>query len=386
MTQAAGGILVMGASGFLGSLVAGRALRSGAGVVVLPLRRPEAGDEAVARLAAEAVAEGHPLAAADRARIVTVAWPPPEGIEALAGRLRDLGVRDILHCAGCLSYFNVVKLQDGNIELTRALLELGRRLDVRRFVFLSTAYSSGFTVGPIHERLHDAPGNDPTDYTRTKREAEWLVVRSGLPWVIVRPSIVIGDSRDGRYGGKPYGAYQLWTAFERYLADATPPVLHVVAARVPVNFVHQDAFVTGFWAAYRELPDGTVLHLTSRDDGLPSMRDLWELWLSLGGPREVHLYDRLDAVPVDVVDPRLRQWLEFTAVNSEIASVRWDFQRDGLTRLCERGLVFPDVTRASVAVAQDRFVRDSPKLRDFVARYSERGSPRPVLVPHDGPG
>jgi nucleoside-diphosphate-sugar epimerase len=379
-------VLVTGASGFLGSLVAGRALRAGARVVVLPVRHPGARDEIVARLAAEAAAEDQPLSDADHARIVVVPWPPPEGIAAFAARLRTLGVRDVLHCAGCLSYFNVAKLQEGNIELTRTLLDLGCRLDVRRFVFLSTAYSAGFTTGPIRERLHDAPGDDPTDYTRTKREAEWLVARSGLPWVIVRPSVVIGDSRDGRYAGKPYGVYQLWTAFERYLVDAFPPVLHVVAARVPTNFIHQDAFVTGFWAAYRELSDGAVLHLTSRDEGLPSMRDLWELWLSFGGPREVHLYDRLDAVPMDVVDPRLRQWLDFTAVNSEIASVRWDFEREGLVRLCERGLVFPDVTRASVAVAQDRFVRDSPKLRAFVARYRERGSPRPVLVAHDGSG
>jgi nucleoside-diphosphate-sugar epimerase len=386
MARLADGILVTGASGFLGSLVAGQALRASAGRVVLAVRRPDARDEIVARLAAEAAAEDRPLSETDRARIVIVPWPPPDGIAALAARLRTLGVRDILHCAGCLSYFNVVKLQEGNIELTRTLLDLGCRLDVRRFVFLSTAYSSGFTTRPIHERLHDAPGEDPTDYTRTKREAEWLVARSGLPWVIVRPSVVIGDSRDGRYGGKPYGVYQLWTAFERYLVDAFPPLLHVVAARVPTNFVHQDAFVAGFWAAYRELPDGTVLHLTSRDEGLPSMRDLWELWLTLGGPREVHLYDRLDAVPMDLVDPRLRQWLDFTAVNSEIASVRWDFAREGLMRLCERGLVFPDVTRASIAVAQDRFVRDSPKLRAFVARYRERGSPRPVLVAHNGSG
>jgi nucleoside-diphosphate-sugar epimerase len=381
----AGGILVTGGSGFLGSLVATTALRKTDGPVVLPLRRPDAYEDAVSHIAAEAAAEGEPLSPADRARITIVPWPPAEGLEALAARLRALGVRDILHCAGCLSYFNVAKLLDGNIELTRQLLELGRLLDARRFVFLSTAYSSGFTTARIPERLHETAGEDPTDYTRTKREAEWMVARSGLPWVIVRPSIVIGDSRDGRYGGKPYGIYQFWTAFERFV-NAFPPVLHVVAARAPVNLLHQDAFVAVFWAAYRELPDGTVIHLASRDDGLPSMRDLVKLWLAqYGGPREVHVYDRLDAVPMDLVDPQLRQWLDFTAVNSEIASVRWDFQRDRLADMRARGLPFRDVTLQSIAVAQDRFVRDSEKLRAFVARYRENGSPRPVVVAHDVP-
>jgi nucleoside-diphosphate-sugar epimerase len=378
------GILVTGASGFLGSLVATAALRTTAGTVVLPLRQPDARDAIVARLAAEAAAEGQPLSANDLARIVTVEWPPPGGIEPLVTMLRRLRVRDILHCAGCLSYFNLAKLQEGNIELTRTLLDVGERLAVRRFVFLSTAYSSGFMTGTIPERLHEQAGDDPTDYTRTKREAEWMVARSGLPYVIVRPSIVIGDSRDGRYGGKPYGLYQLWTAGERYLAGVFPPVLHVVAARQPVNFLHQDAFVSGFWAAYRDLPDGTVLHLASRDDRLPSMRDLWRLWMGThGGPRVVHLYERIEDVPLDEVDPQLRLWLDFTAVNNEIASVRWDFQLDGLARLRAGGLVFPDVTLESVQVAQARFVRDSAKLQAFVARYREQGFPEPCFVAHD---
>ena len=71
-------------------------------------------------------------------------------------------------------------------------------------------------------------------------------------------------------------------------------------------------------------------------------------------------------------------------MNSEIASVHWNFERDALTRLCERGLAFRDVTLASVAVVQDRFVRDSPKLSEFAARG--RRAPRPVLVTHDGAG
>jgi nucleoside-diphosphate-sugar epimerase len=376
------GVLVSGASGFLGALVAAQALRASAGTVVLPLRRPETRDEVLGRLAEEAAADGTPLGPDDLARAVVVPWPPAD-LGAFVAELRALGVRDVLHCAGCLSYFNVAKLREGNIELTRLLLEIGRRLAVRRFVFLSTAYSSGFVSGRIAEQLHDQPGEDPTDYTRTKREAEWMVATSGLPWVIVRPSIVIGDSRDGRYGGKPYGLYQLWTAGERYLTGAFPPVLHVVAASAPVNFLHQDTFVTGFWTAYRELPDGTVLHLASRDERLPSMRQLWELWMAThGGPREVHLYERLEDVPLDGVDPQLRLWLDFTAVNNEIASVRWDFERTGMERLRARGVALPDVTLETVAIAQARFVRDSPRLQDFVARYRANGTPAPRFIAH----
>jgi len=317
------------------------------------------------------------------ARAVVVPLPPPERIAELAPEMKRLGVRDVLHCAGCLSYFNLGKLQEGNLDLTAGLLALGRAIDARRFVFLSTAYSAGFTDQLIPEALHEAYGDDPTDYTRTKREAEWLVARSGVPYVIVRPSIVIGDSRDGRYGGKPYGIYQLWTAGERYLGNGYPPVLHVVAGDQPVNFVHQDAFKDGFWAAYAKLEDGAVVHLVSRDDALPTMRDLWELWLAThGGPSEVHFFKRLDDVPDADVAAQVRMWLDFTAINNEIASVRWKFARARLDALRAGGLALTDASLATVRIAQERFVADSPKLQAFIARYREQGATTPRFVVH----
>jgi nucleoside-diphosphate-sugar epimerase len=381
-----GAILITGGSGFLGAITAAQALAESDATVVLPVRGQHTRDSVLAPIAAELAAEGRTSIDADLARVVVVPLPSPDRIVEMAPEMKRLGVRDVLHCAGCLSYFNVGRLQEGNLDLTAGLLELGRALDLRRFVFLSTAYSAGFTERPILEALHEAPGDDPTDYTRTKREAEWLVARSGLPWVIVRPSIVIGDSRDGRYGGKPYGIYQLWTAGEKYLSSGYPPVLHVVAGDQPVNFIHQDAFKSAFWAAYRTLPDGSVLHLVSRDDLLPTMRDLWELWLSVhGGPHEVHFFARLDDVPQDDIAPQVRMWLDFTAVNNEIAAVRWNFARARLDALRAAGVPFTDASIETVKTAQARFVADSPKLQQFVERYREQGSRKPRFVVHPRP-
>jgi nucleoside-diphosphate-sugar epimerase len=381
----ASGVLVTGGTGFLGSLVAATALIETDGTIVLPFREPCTREQVLAPIVAELAAEGRPARAEDLARVVTLPLPPCERIEELLPDLRDLGVRDILHCAGSLSYFNVRKLQAGNLDLTRAILSLGTALDVRRFVYLSTAYSAGLTDRPILETLHDEPRTDLTDYTRTKREAEWMVARSGLRYVIVRPSIVIGDSRDGRYSGKPYGIYQLWTAGSRYLSRGFPRVLHLVAGDKPINFLHQDAFKAGFWAAYRTLPDHAVLHLVSRDDALPTMRDLWGLWLSdHGGPREVHFFDRLDDVPVDQVAPAVRLWLDFTAVNSEIGSTRWNFRRDHLEGLRRNGLEMTDASLATIALAQRRFVADSPRLQRFIQRYRAEGAAAPQFVEHGG--
>jgi len=150
-----------------------------------------------------------------------------------------------------------------------------------------------------------------------------------------------------------------------------------------VNFVHQDAFKDGFWAAYAKLEDGAVVHLVSRDDALPTMRDLWELWLAThGGPSEVHFFKRLDDVPDADVAAQVRMWLDFTAINNEIASVRWKFARARLDALRAGGLALTDASLATVRIAQERFVADSPKLQAFIARYREQGATTPRFVVH----
>jgi nucleoside-diphosphate-sugar epimerase len=146
-------ILVTGGSGFLGSLAAATVLAESAATVVLPIREQHTRESVLAPIVAELAAEGRRVTESDLARVVTLPLPPLERIEELVPRLRELGVRDVLHCAGCLSYFNVAKLQQGNLDLTEAFLKLGRALGVRRFLYLSTAYSAGFSDRPIPETL-----------------------------------------------------------------------------------------------------------------------------------------------------------------------------------------------------------------------------------------
>jgi nucleoside-diphosphate-sugar epimerase len=195
---------------------------------------------------------------------------------------------------------------------------------------------------------------------------------------------VIGHSRDGRYGGKPYGLYQLWSAFPRFLEGLFPDVLHVVAGEAPINFLHQDSFVAGFWQAYQKLPDGSVFHLVSGDERLPSMRELWKLWVrKTGGPQELHFYSRLVDVPMDRVDERLRMFLEFTTVNSEIASVHWQFETNRLGQMLGEGLEFAHASLETVAVSQERFFADSDKVQRFVREWRARGSSRTRFIAHE---
>jgi nucleoside-diphosphate-sugar epimerase len=280
-----------------------------------------------------------------------------------------------------VDYFNSELLHDANIVLTQRLLDLAKRHAMKRFVFLSTAFSSGYIDRPVREELHAGEGTDPTEYTKTKRNAEALVARSGVPFLIVRPSIVIGDSRDGRYAGKAYGLYQFWTAFERLLTDRYREVMHLISPRVQLHLIHQNAFKNAFIAACRHLPLNTIVNLTSRLDGLPTARGLSQQFCErVARPQQVYFYNKLADVRADIVDRRMRMLLEFTAVNSEISSHAWRFENTALRTLRALGLQFADATLETVLTCQDRFVDRSPRIQAYLSKNAELFAANPGTV------
>ncbi len=374
-----GAVLVTGVSGFLGRLVAASLLANEGVEVVLPIREKHTAANVAAALAVELEALGARPELLERAHIVSL--PPIPEIERLLPLFRQYEIREIAHCAGCLSYYNAAKLQAGNVDFTRGLLQLGERSSIRRFFYLSTAFASGLVDRTVRETLHEGDRSDPTEYMRSKRETEWLVARSGLPYVIVRPAIVIGDSRDGRYIGKPYGLYQLWNAAEKFGSQRYLPVVYAIAPRVPLQVVHQNAFQQSFLALRRQQANNVIAHIVGREETLPTVRDLWDLWLhNWARPEEIYYYDRLDDVPVDKLDQDERLLVEFAAANIEISTHHWRFETNTLDGLRRGGLAFDDATVDSVETCQRRFMAESDRIQEFLAMHSDKLSHQPKIV------
>lgn len=366
-----GTALVTGGSGYVGSLIVAQLLARSDYRLVVPLRS-ETGPF-LERLDRELAALDCHRDAAITERLTLISWHGATASETLDDwrvKFRDRGIDEILHCAGCLDYFDDLNLEAVNVCFTSRLLALAEDLAVRRFVFISTAYSAGYCSTPIPEALCPDPARDPTSYTRSKRAAERLVAASGLPYLIVRPSILIGESATGRYSGKRYGLYQQWMGLERLMTDRYHRDIHTVAPHRPLNLLHQDGFQRALLYALWHLPDNTVFNLVSDNDTSPSMRQLWDGWLTEVRPHRVLYYPRFSDVNLKAIDIRQRAYLTFAQTNLEIGAHCWQFERAWLAELERAGLEFTNATLDSVMRCQRRFVAVSDALSQYKARFA----------------
>jgi len=256
-----------GATGFIGMEVL---LRLAArGEPVLALVRGAGDEDAARRLAAALDLVGVPheqrhLVAAVRGDLTA----PGLGLSA-AARERVVSEADaVVHGAASVSF--ALALEQArliNVTGTRRVLELARELHagdrLRRVVHVSTAYVAGRTEGRFRERQLYAGQRFRNTYEQTKLEAEALLARAGagLPLVIARPSIVVGESDTG---WTPAFNVLYWPlrAFARGLLPVVPADPAARVDVVPVDHV-ADALV------HLALDDRTTagaLHLAAGDD------------------------------------------------------------------------------------------------------------------------
>lgn len=281
------GVLLTGATGFLGGEVLARLLERG-DQPVYALVRAGSDEEAAARLRGTVVSL---LGSADPwgDRAVAVAGDvtrPALGLDParrdwLAGR-----VGRIVHCAASVSFtLGLDESRAINVEGARRLLDLGEACAARggldSFVHVSTAYVAGTHTGRFGEDDLDVGQGFRNAYERSKFEAELLVrERSGtLPIQVVRPSIVVGDSRTGF---TPAFNVLYWPlrAFSKGNYPALPARRSAPVDVVPVDYV-ADAMLA---LADRE---PTIYHLTAgeRASNVGELMDLASAHFRRPAPR-----------------------------------------------------------------------------------------------------
>jgi nucleoside-diphosphate-sugar epimerase/3-hydroxymyristoyl/3-hydroxydecanoyl-(acyl carrier protein) dehydratase len=193
--------VLTGATGFVASALALELLdRTGATITCVARRRPglSADERVKAALHKTAVLFGRDdLAGQIEARCRGVDGDVTK--PGCGADLTSIGPADqVWHSAALLSFEDSRKddVLGQNVEGTRHVLDLARRLSAHCFNYISTAYVAGRRTGPIAEEPPDENTECNNWYERSKIAAEAVVRASGLPLIrIMRPSIVIGHSR-----------------------------------------------------------------------------------------------------------------------------------------------------------------------------------------------
>ena len=178
--------------------------------------------------------------------------------------IAELGrVDHLVHCAAIYDITaGEAEQRAANVEGTRAVVELARRLDATMHHVSSIAVAGDF-AGEYTEDDFDVGQQLPTPYHRTKFEAESLVRSTpGLRYRIYRPAVVVGDSRTGEMD-KIDGPFYFFGVLSKLavLPRFTPLMLPDTGRTniVPVDYV-ADALVALMHVADS---DGRVFHLTA---------------------------------------------------------------------------------------------------------------------------
>ncbi|MDD3643493.1 MAG: SDR family oxidoreductase [Candidatus Krumholzibacteria bacterium] len=272
-------LFLTGVTGYIGSSLLGAWL-DGTGDRITVLARGKRGAGARERIDA-VLADLYPGSAAGSfaARIDVV-----EGdvsFERLGiGRARwdELAARTtkIIHCAAAARFdLDIEKARAVNVGGTRNILELaGACGRLGTLDYIGTAYVAGKRSGLILEDELDVGQEHRNTYERSKMEAEKLVrSRLGdLPIAIMRPSIVICDSRTGR-ASDFNGFYRALRLYNRGMAPMIPGDPGCRIDLVPVDFV------TKVIVALSSLPEsrGRCYHIVAGPEKatpLSTIRDL----------------------------------------------------------------------------------------------------------------
>lgn len=112
-------------------------------------------------------------------------------------------VTDVIHVGGDVSFtMTHQEAEDRNVRGTFRALELARVLpQLQRFIHISTAYVAGNVTGRVREADPAVRGSHRNTYESSKLSAEARVVNAGVPYTILRPTIVTGSWWSGYTAG-----------------------------------------------------------------------------------------------------------------------------------------------------------------------------------------
>ncbi len=180
---------------------------------------------------------------ADRSRVQVCSGDvsqPRCGLDPASYERLSAELTRVIHSAATVRFDHTLdEARRINVEGTKHILDLaaGAR-KLRSFAYVGTAYVAGERSGLVRESELAVGQSYRNTYEQTKAEAEALVQArlTSLPGVILRPSIIVGDSRTGVTSSFKMMYWPL-KIYARRLWRTVPGYPDAVLDIVPVDFV-----------------------------------------------------------------------------------------------------------------------------------------------------
>ena len=262
-------ILITGATGFLGVQLVHELLERQPNATLALLIRGRAGE--TSRQRADSF-----IPEAERSRVQVFSGDvsqPDCGLDAAAYARLSAETTRVIHSAATVRFdHSLDEARRINVEGTRHILDFaGGARQLRSFAYVGTAYVAGERSDLVRENELAVGQGYRNTYEQTKAEAEALVRSrlSSLPGVILRPSIIVGDSRTGVTSSFKMMYWPL-KIYARRLWRTVPGYPDAVLDIVPVDFVaHAVARLL-----FDESALGSAIHLCAGPRGSATIQQI----------------------------------------------------------------------------------------------------------------
>jgi thioester reductase-like protein len=262
-------ILVTGATGFLGVQLVHELLGSQPTATLALLIRDRAGQSGQQR--ADLIV---PAALRSRVRVYSGDVGLPDcGLDPATYERLSAEVTRVIHSAATVRFdHSLAEARRINVEGTRRILDFaaGAR-QLRSLAYVGTAYVAGNRSGLVRESELAVGQTYRNTYEQTKAEAEALVQSrlGAMPGVILRPSIIVGNSRTGVTSSFKMMYWPL-KIYARRLWRTVPGFPDAVLDIVPVDFVA--AAVSRL--AFDRAALGSTVHLCAGPRGSATIHEI----------------------------------------------------------------------------------------------------------------
>jgi len=262
-------ILVTGATGFLGTRLVHELLITYPDAQLSLLIRDKPNQSG--RQRADAF-----IPPADRSRVHVYSGDVAHancGLDAAALSRLTAETTRVIHSAATVRFDHTLdEARAINVEGTRRILDFAAAApNLRSLAYVGTAYVAGERQGLIREQELAVGQTYRNTYEQTKAEAE-AMVRSrlaSLPGVILRPSIIVGDSQTGATSSFKMMYWPL-KIYARRLWRTVPGYPDAVLDIVPVDFVASAVSRLAFDPAAL----GQVVHLCAGPHGSATIQQI----------------------------------------------------------------------------------------------------------------